>query len=87
VADLDGSWAPALLRLAGLVAWLLVLARLRASAQDSRIGGTVALVAALLLASSALYLGAPIEWSSAMLNVASVAILAMALWVLWRLPG
>jgi hypothetical protein len=80
------EWAIPLLRLTGVLAWLLVLGRMRNSHQDSRIGATVLLVAVLIFASSALYLGAPLEWSSAMLNLASIAILAMALWVLYRLP-
>ena len=85
--DLDGKWVVPLLRLVGVLAWLLVLARLRSSSQDGRIGGTLLLVAILLFASSAFYLGAPMAWSGGVLNVASVLILAGGLWVLWRLPS
>ena len=87
MGDIDGAWAIPLLRFVGVVAWLLVLARLRRSSQDSRIGGTVVLVAVMLFASSALYLGAPTAWSTFVLTIASVVILAAALWVLWRLPS
>jgi hypothetical protein len=66
-------------RLLAVVAVLLVLARERHEQSDSMPWGVILFTAILLFASSALYVGAPLEWSASMINLTSTVILGAAL--------
>lgn len=81
--DSQGLAIP-LLSFAGVLAWLAVLGRLRHSDADTRIGASILIVAILLFASSALYLGAPQAWSTATIVTARIVLLASACLILLR---
>jgi hypothetical protein len=78
ILDVDGLAIP-VFRLVAIVAVLLVLARNRYDSSDSLPWGLVLVVAILLFASSAYYVGAPVDWAVAMVNVASAVIMGAAL--------
>ena len=73
-----------LLSVAGIVAWLGVLAKLRYSEADTLTGAGMLVVATLLFGSATVYLGAPLATASFFSIVARIVILGIALVILWR---